>query len=203
MSGPELIVCPAVRGDWGVTKSLGGPPVPHETAPERAALVRLADGMLRQGMVLLDRHGDRALQLAQRCFYSALGWLRDVVDGHHPLTVYAWDRIGYTHHAGGNLEEAWNCYTISISLLNAGEWEPTIWNEMTFLNLMTLSGQLGRSHAQEWIREGLHEVQSITSGHPPGGPRTAVRREWTDDDYDARDEAPRDGGLWREGGPDA
>jgi tetratricopeptide (TPR) repeat protein len=164
MSGPELIVCPAVRGPWGVTDRLGGPPYPKEPEPERAALVRLADGILRRGMLIIARWGgEDAPELAERCFRSALGWLLDVVREEHPLVAYAYDRIGFVLQTQGRLGEAEDWYLQSLALFLKGDWPLSLWTEVTYLNLAILYGQLGQEDQRDRILESLEEARQYES----------------------------------------
>jgi tetratricopeptide (TPR) repeat protein len=168
--GPELILAPAVKGPWGVTDRLAGPPIPRgeewQAVPEE---LRRADGLLRRGMIALARWEDgNKEEFAEECFREALFHMYPTIEHTHPLVVYAYDRIGYACHAQGRLNEAEELYLTSIDL-SRYTWPPTIWHEMTLLNLAILYGQQGRVDMRDQVLEELRRVQRVTANERGGG----------------------------------
>jgi tetratricopeptide (TPR) repeat protein len=166
----ELILAPAVKGPWGVTDRLGGPPIPREEewqgVPEE---VRRADGLLRRGMIALARwEGGNKEEVAEECFREALFHMYPTVEHTHPLVVYAYDRIGYACHAQGRLDEAEELYLTSIEL-SRYKTQPTIWNEMTLLNLAILYNDQNRLDVRDMVMEELRRVQRVTAQERGGG----------------------------------
>jgi hypothetical protein len=146
-----LLFAPAQRGPWGVVTSLAGPrSLPFDSRSGHSRALRRADGLLRHGMVLLAKtpfaEPGRVFRVlrARKLFRQALEVLGRSVGDLHPLVAYAYDRIGFAQQEWGDLREAERLYLRAIAIRDIGGWVPTIWDELTFINLAILYGQQGR-----------------------------------------------------------
>jgi tetratricopeptide (TPR) repeat protein len=81
---------------------------------------------------------------ARKLFRQALEVLLKSVGDLHPLVAYAYDRMGFAQQEWGDLREAERLYLRAIAIRDIGGWVPTIWDELTFINLAILYGQQGR-----------------------------------------------------------
>jgi tetratricopeptide (TPR) repeat protein len=123
-------------------------------------------------IALAKWEGGNKEKFAEECFREALSHLFPMVKDSHPLLVYAYDRIGYTCQAQGRLEEAEQLYLTSLDL-SKHSWPPTIWNEVTLLNLAILYGQQGRVELQGTALERVRSMQRVT-GNAHREPRLII-----------------------------
>lgn len=150
---PEILICPAQKGPWGVVTQTSGPQEPP--AGRHPDLIR-ADALLRVGMVALDKFRPRRLEDAERHFRKALVLLERVLTAPHPRISYALDRIGLACHLQGRLDEAEALYLRSLAILGHDD-PPTKWNELTLINLAVLYGTQGRHWEQKQVMRRLGE----------------------------------------------
>ncbi len=170
------LFAPVRRGPWGVVTNLAGPPsLPFDSTSPHAAALRRADGLLRHGMVLLAKSTkadpgtvSRVLR-ARKLFREALEVLRKSVGDLHPLAAYAYDRIGFAQQEWGDLREAERLYLRSIAIRDIGGWVPTVWDELTFINLAILYGQQGRHALREAMVERSRSAAAWVKGRESSG----------------------------------
>ena len=165
MESQELIVVPAQRGPWGVTARLGGPPFDYTPLDGVTRdTVRQADAMLREGMILLSRRdGDEPVARAEQCFSLALLLLLAAVDHSHPLVAYAHDRVGYICQIQGKPEQAEESY---LRARACDVNPPTIWNDVTLLNLSILYRQQGRTEEADEVMRDLKRLRERVPSDP-------------------------------------
>jgi hypothetical protein len=181
-NGQALLFAPARRGPWGVVTSLAGPPsLPFDSASPHTTALRQADGLLRHGMVLLAKTPSaepgrvfRVLR-ARKLFRQALEVLRRSVGDLHPLVAYAYDRIGFAQQEWGDLREAERMYLRAVAIRDIGGWVPTVWDELTFINLAILYGQQGRHALRDAMVERSRSAAAWVKGRRSSGWRTAGR----------------------------
>jgi hypothetical protein len=137
----ELFFAPAQKGPWGVITRLAGPPNPPlDVGSTEAAAIRKADGLLRRGMILLSHESNEdPVGEAWECFRRALDILLQAVGELHPKVAYAYDRI---------------------AIRDAGTWAPTMWDELTLLNLAVLYGRQGRHALQHAMIQRRREAEA-------------------------------------------
>ncbi len=176
------LFAPAQRGPWGVVTSLAGPPsLPFDSASPHATALRRADGLLRHGMVLLDksRKADPKTVFpvlrARKLFREALEVLRRSVGDLHPMAAYAYDRIGFAQQEWGDLREAERFYLRAIAIRDISGWVPTVWDELTFINLAILYGRQGRHALRDAMVERSRSAAAWVKGSQSRGWGTAGR----------------------------
>ncbi len=158
--GTEIVLAPAQRGPWGLVTRLVGPPDPAGATPSEADALRRADGSLRHGMILLTkRPGEDYVPAAEQCFRDALSMLLSGVCEVHPKMAYACDRIGMVCQIQGKDEEAEEMYLRAIAIRDAGAWSPTLWDEVTLINLATLYADQGKHVLQDAMLERLQKLR--------------------------------------------
>jgi tetratricopeptide (TPR) repeat protein len=113
-------------------------------------------------MILLSHESneDRALE-AWECFRRALDILLQAVGELHPKVAYAYDRLGYVRQLRGDVREAERLYLRSIAIRDVGRWAPTMWDELTFLNLAVLYGRQGRHALQHVMIRRRREAEAM------------------------------------------
>jgi tetratricopeptide (TPR) repeat protein len=158
----ELFFAPAQKGPWGVITRLAGPPNPPlDVGSTEAAAIRKADGLLRRGMILLSHESNEdPVGEAWECFRRALDILLQAVGELHPKVAYAYDRLGYLRQLRGDVREAERLYLRSIAIRDAGTWAPTMWDELTLLNLAVLYGRQGRHALQHAMIQRRREAEA-------------------------------------------
>jgi tetratricopeptide (TPR) repeat protein len=125
------------------------------------AAIRKADGLMRRGMILLSHESSEDLALeAWECFRRALDTLLEAVGELHPKVAYAYDRLGYLRQLSGDVREAERLYLRGIAIRDAGRWAPTMWDELTFLNLAVLYGRQGRHALQHAMIRRRREAEA-------------------------------------------
>jgi tetratricopeptide (TPR) repeat protein len=106
---------------------------------------------------------------ARKLFREALEVLRKSVGDLHPLAAYAYDRIGFAQQEWGDLREAERLYLRSIAIRDIGGWVPTVWDELTFINLAILYGQQGRHALREAMVERSRSAAAWVKGRESSG----------------------------------
>lgn len=160
MDVPELFIAPATRGPWGVVTHLAEPKhVRWWHALTMAPKLRAADALLRRGMVALNSKAIvTPARVAEQLFREALDKLTPGVGSEHPMVGYALDRVGLACQLQGNDDEAEGFYLRSLALQQAGRRPPTMWTEVTLLNLAILYGRQGKHGLHEAV---LHRVRQL------------------------------------------
>jgi hypothetical protein len=143
--------------------AMSGPPDPSGMAHD----LRKANALLREGMIALTKSEPRDLGRAERCFRAALQFLLEHLPLSHSKVSYAFDRIGLVCQMQERESEAHELYIRSLDPFANGISQPTIWNEITLLNLAILYGRHGRDAEKERTLKWLRRVQKMTRRRLP------------------------------------
>jgi hypothetical protein len=111
-----------------------------------------------------DPHRVFGVLRARKLFRHALEVLLTSVGDLHPWVAYAYDRIGFVQQEWGDLREAERMYLRAVAIRDIGGWVPTIWDELTFVNLAIVYGQQGRHPLRDAMVERSRSAAVLVKG---------------------------------------
>jgi len=119
------------------------PPHGRPIREGREAEFRHAEHLMATGAAHLRERPPR-LEIARRCFHAATGLYAAALDAGHRL-VHAWERLGYTCHLMGDLDEAESCYLRSLAIQQGTGRPFTLLSKVTAAHLNDLYRATGRT----------------------------------------------------------